>query len=78
MPVSKTQQIRSTALDLLEQHPEGIRWTDLNRMIKESDPSLHPKTINGTVWRLVETFPEQVCKPKKGLFILKKYHSESE
>ena len=61
------------AIELLESHPEGLRTTELNRMIKASDPSLHPKTINGTVWKLVENFPNLVYKPERGLFRLTKY-----
>lgn len=68
-----THRIRDIALTLLEKHPEGIRWTDLNALIKKKDPTLHPKTINGTVWKLIETFPEKVYKPEKGLFRLTKY-----
>lgn len=68
-----THQVNETALKLLDEHPEGIRWTDLNRMIEESDPTLHPKTINGCVWKLVEKYPDKVYKPEKGLFMLKKY-----
>lgn len=68
-----TAQINQTALKLLDEHPEGIRWTDLNAMIQETDKNLHPKTINGCVWRLIEKYPDQVYKPKKGLFKLRKY-----
>lgn len=68
-----TEQINQTALRLLDEHPEGIRWTDLNAMIQSSDKSLHPKTINGCVWKLIEKYPDQVYKPEKGLFKLKKY-----
>lgn len=70
--VPLTHRIQAKALEL-EAHPEGIRWTDLNTLIIESDPALHPKTVNGTVWRLVEKFPEQVYKPEKGLFRLTKF-----
>lgn len=66
-----TGQIYQTALNLLKKHPEGIRWTDLLKLIKESDPSLHPKTINGCVWKLMEKYPDKVYKPSKGLFKLK-------
>ncbi|MBT8166401.1 MAG: hypothetical protein HKO63_08235 [Acidimicrobiia bacterium] len=63
-----TERIEATALRLLEEHPEGLRWADLNRMIEESDPTFHPKTVNGCVWRLVERYPDRVHKPSKGLF----------
>lgn len=63
------------ALELLEQHPDGLRWTDLLAKIKESDPSLHAKTVNGCVWKLTEKFTDKVYKPSKGLFRLTKYKS---
>jgi hypothetical protein len=71
-----TGRINATALELLEAHPEGLRWSELNEKIASSDPSFHPKTINGCVWKLVEKFPDQVYKPSKGLFRLRKYESE--
>ncbi len=72
-PSTITGQINAKALALLEQHPEGIRWKDLLAKIQTSDPNLHPKTINGCVWKLVEHFPEKVHKPSAGLFQLIKY-----
>lgn len=70
-----THRINAKALDLLEQHPEGLRWSELLPKIKASDPTFHPKTVNGCVWKLVEKFPDQVYKPAKGLFRLRKYQS---
>jgi hypothetical protein len=68
-----THQIYRKALKLLEDYPEGIRWTDLIKMIEKSYPDFHPKTINGCVWKLTEKFPDKVGKPEKGLFQLTKY-----
>lgn len=70
-----TERIEATALDLLWQHPEGLRWTDLRRKIEESDPGFHPKTVNGCVWKLVERYPDRVYKPSKGLFRLLSHKS---
>lgn len=74
-PKSKpiTTRINEIALALLEKHPDGVRWADLNKMIEGTDKSLHPKTVNGCVWKLPERFPDQVYKPEKGLFRLLKY-----
>jgi hypothetical protein len=72
-PTTVTGRINEKALELLEKYPEGIRWTDLAAMIKESDTSLHPKTINGCIWKLAETFSDKIYKPTKGLFRLTKY-----
>lgn len=68
-----TGRINAKAFELLKQHPEGLRWSELLSKIKESDPTLHPKTVNGCVWKLVERFPDKVYKPSKGLFRLVKY-----
>ena len=68
-----TKRINTMAIDSLEKHPEGLHWSELNKIIKESDPTLHPKTINGCIWKLVEKNPDKVYKPSKGLFRLLKY-----
>lgn len=68
-----THQIYETIFELLEQNPNGIPWSKLNKLVEESNPEFHPKTINGCVWKLVEKFPDKVYKPSKGLFRLTKY-----
>lgn len=68
-----TERIYTIIFELLEQHPEGLRWSELLREIKDTDPSLHPKTVNGCVWKLIERYPDKVYKPSKGLFRLCKY-----
>lgn len=68
-----TGKINALAMKFLEEHTEGLRWTDLLKKIKQYDPELHPKTVNGCVWRLTERFPDLVYKPSKGVFRLIKY-----
>ena len=70
-----TERINATAFELLEKHPEGLRWTGLRKKIEASYDSFHPKTVNGCVWKLVETFPDKIYKPSKGLFRLRKHKS---
>ncbi len=71
-----TERINATAFALLDEHPEGLSWTELRTRIEGSDPGFHPKTVNGCVWKLVETFPDRVYKPSKGLFRLLKHKSD--
>lgn len=71
-----TRIINEKALEIIGNNPEGIRWVDLIKQIQASDPSLHPKTINGCVWKLVEKYPDKVYKPKKGIFRLVKFRSQ--
>lgn len=73
MPEPVTHRIYATIFALLDANPEGLRWSDLLKKIKEEDSSFHPKTVNGCVWKLVEKYPEKVYKPSKGLFRLVKY-----
>ena len=68
-----TGQIYEKVFELLEESPDGVRWTDLLKRIGESNPEFHPKTVNGCVWRLVEKYPDRVYKPSRGVFRLKKY-----
>ena len=70
-----TERINNKAFELLDQHPEGLRFVELRSRIEASDHSFHPKTVNGCVWKLVQKFPDQVYKPSKGLFRLLKYKS---
>jgi hypothetical protein len=68
-----TERIYAKAFELLEQHPEGLRFSELRSAIEASDPSFHPKTVNGCVWKLPQRFPDRVYKPSRGLFRLRKY-----
>lgn len=74
--ITVTQRIYARALELLAEHPEGMRWTDLLAEIQASDKGFHPKTVNGCIWKLVERFPDEVYKPSKGLFRLLKYKTK--
>lgn len=76
-PETITGKINLKAVALLEKHPEGIRWAELQRLLKSELPDVHPKTLNGCVWKLAEKFPEKVYKPEKGLFRHKKFDTDS-
>ena len=73
-----TGRINVKALELLKKYPEGLQWSKLALMIKESDSSFHPKTVNGIIWKLVQSSPDKVYKPSKGLFRLLKYKISKE
>lgn len=75
-PLNITGRIYAKALELLEQHPEGLRFSELRAKIEESDRTLHPKTVNGCVWKLPQKFPDKVYKPSRGLFRLLKYRPD--
>jgi hypothetical protein len=63
-----TKLIQEAAIEILKTAPQGMRTTQLINTIKKKLPDAHPKTINGTVWKLPTTRPEEVYKPIRGLF----------
>lgn len=69
-PRRVTERIKNKAFELLQQHPEGLRYSELRDKIQASDPAFNGNTINGSIWNLDIAFPEKVYKPSKGLFRL--------
>ena len=65
---TKTELIQTQAIEILKRAPQGIRTSQLLNAIQEKLPDIHPKTINGTVWKLPTTRPKEVYKPSRGLF----------
>lgn len=74
MPTQREKIIRKS-LEILEDQPEGIRYSKLFHEIKNSSPEIPENTIHGTIWNLDKKIP-QIAKPERGLFILKKYLQE--
>lgn len=74
--MTKRDHIRQLALDVLDEHPGGLRYSQLVEAILARDPSLKRNTIVGSVWNLDQIMPGLVCKPSRGVFQLVK-HAES-
>lgn len=72
-PTKVTEKIKAKAFELLEQSPEGLRYSVLRNKIQVADPGFNSNTINGSIWNLDTLFPEKVYKPSKGLYRLTKY-----
>lgn len=70
---TQREKIINIALEILENRPKGIRYSELVREIKSSLPEIPKNTIDGTIWNLNIRLPGKVVKPERGLFILKKY-----
>lgn len=60
-------RIRNLAVEIIEEHPGGIRYSDLRRKIHEKDGSFKWGTIAGTLQNL-DIQIEKVEKPSRGLF----------
>ena len=68
-----TTRIKNKALELLDQCPKGLKYSELHARISEFDHTFNTNTINGSIWNLDAKFPDKVYKPAKGLFRLLKY-----
>jgi len=66
------QRIVSKALEILEDHPDGLRWMEMLRLVAASD-NFNRNTVSGNLWDLDQKFPEKVYKPSRGLFRLVKF-----
>lgn len=62
------QQIREFAKQIINEHPGGIRYSQLISAIKSTHPETPLNTIHGTVWNLEMKFPNEVYKPSRGLY----------
>jgi hypothetical protein len=67
------ERIYKTALDLLREKPDGIRYADLVRSVAQTDASFKKNTIHGYVWDLDQQFPKTIYKPARGLFRLTEF-----
>lgn len=64
------ERIRSIAFNLLQIYPQGLRYSELHRQIRQLGPELNPNTINTCIWNLDAVEPDRVYKPVKGIFRL--------
>ena len=69
------QRIIAAALDLLRQHPDGVRWAELVHQISQ-DGSFNLNTVSGNLWNLDQRFPDKVYKPSRGLFRLLEFRDQ--
>lgn len=67
-----TKQIKALTIQLLEQEPGGIRWSDLLRSIQDESPDTPFNTIRGATHSLFQD-SQQVVRVARGTYQLEKY-----
>ena len=67
--MSSRDQICTAAKVILQQNPGGVRFADLRRRLKAEYPNLKENTVHGVIWNLDQTFPSEITKPERGLFM---------
>ncbi len=61
-------RIRLAAVDLLQQHPEGLTYTELVQAMRQLHPDRNLKSLSNDVVNLDRHFPSKVYKPAKGVY----------
>lgn len=75
--ISRSAKFRQKCLELLEQAPKGLRYSELKRSLEAAFPDAKPQTFPRIIVGLNTDFPELVAKPAKGLFIARKFQPEA-
>ena len=63
-------QIRDVAVKIIEEHPSGIRYSELKKLIHQENDSFNLNTIGSSIWNL-EVRVDKVDKPTRGLYQIK-------
>ena len=66
--ITSTERIKSKALEILKTNPEGLRYSELVRLIHKELPEIPINTIHGIIWNLETRMPEQIYKPGRGSY----------
>jgi hypothetical protein len=75
--LTNKENIINVAISLLKQNSDGLRYMQLFNLIKKELPNIPTKTIESNIWNLDQKFPNQIYKPKIGLFKHIKYKNIS-
>lgn len=67
------QQIHERALQVLEAHPQGIRWSDLLRAVEADAIDTPFNSIHGSIHNLLTTRTSEIVKVARGTYQLAKY-----
>jgi len=70
---TRKEKIVEKAFELLENHPDGLRYSELVRRISTVMPDVPVNTIHGTVWDIDVQQSSKIYKPSRGLFRLARF-----
>lgn len=65
--------VRAAATSLLENMPNGVRYTELFERVHAALPKVNKNTIRGALWDFSQQLPPEVVKPSRGHYIHRKF-----
>jgi len=75
--MTRQEQIRVKALEIISSTPKGIRYSELMNRIHEDMPEIPENTIAGSIWNLDAVNPAEIYKPARGVFRHTKFRETS-
>jgi len=72
---TRRDKIIKKVIEILNENPQGVKYSQLFNYLKEEFPNFPKGTIHGTIWNL-EKRRDDIVKPERGLFVLKKFFKE--
>lgn len=66
------KQIQECAFEVLEGHPDGIRWSDILRLVEAQSLETPHNSVHGAVHQLLQS-NDQIVKVARGTYQLKKH-----
>lgn len=76
--MSRKEQITKKIVEVLKEHPEGLKYSEIFNLAKVNFPSFPDGTIIGTIHYIDTKLKNKVYKPSRGLFKLTEFKSEEE
>lgn len=64
------KRVADAALKLIEENPDGIRWTELSRGVEIALPGEKKNTIVGSLHHFRNHLPESVSRPDRGVYAM--------
>jgi len=65
---TKKEKVTLKAIEILENTPDGIHYSELVRKMKQAFPDIPTGTIQWAIKKLITVEPDKVYKPATGLF----------
>jgi len=76
--MTNREKIVSQAIEILQNLPQGIRYSDFIRQVHGALPQIPINTVHGVIWDLEVKEPQNVFKPARGKYLHTKYRNATE
>ncbi len=74
---TRKEKIVEKALEILNSHPDGLRYSALVKEISKIMPEEKYGTLTGAVWNLDVKHSSKIYKPSRGLFRLTRFKTDN-